>query len=46
MAFVGVHFAIGDNSAFEDCVFNKDRFYNNMLMFPLTGSPYIHPMYQ
>ena len=45
MEFVGVDIAIGDTSAFEDCVFNKDRFHKNMLVFPAIGSPNIHQMY-
>ena len=45
MEFVGVDIAIGDTSAFEDCVFNINRFHDNMVVFPLIGLPYIHPMY-
>ena len=45
MSFVGVKVTIGDDNVFEDCIFNKKHFRDDMIVYPSLGRPYSHPLY-
>ena len=34
-----------DDTVFTDCLFNKKRFNDDMLIFPDNGRPYVSPKY-
>ena len=34
-----------DDSAFMDCLFDKKRFNDDMLVYPDNGRPYVSPKY-